>query len=165
MGALDGMRIEPARSSDFDGLSREFPDLHDYYRSRARQPNGILLVARVGRPVGAVFVSTTPPREPELIRRLGPIPMLHKLMVTADLRNRRIGTRLILAAENTPPVRSVRRIAVGVDTDNDGAARLYRRLGYREWAYGVLDTVREHRDHLGRPVIEPDSCHVYIKLL
>ena len=165
MGALDGMRIEPARPPDLDGLGREFPDLHDYYRSRLRQPGGVLLVARVGRPVGAVFVSAEPPREHELVRRLGLIPTLHKLMVTAPLRNRRIGTRLILAAENVKPVRKVRRLAVGVDTDNEGARRLYRRLGYREWAYGLLDTVRERLDPSGRLVTEPDRCFIYVKLL
>jgi len=163
MGALDGMRIAPVCPPDLDGLGRAFPDLYDYYRSRARQPGGILLVARVGRPVGAVFVSTRAPHEPELIRRLGRIPMLHKLMVSAHLRNRRIGTRLILAAENTKPVRDVRRVAVGVDIANEGAARLYRRLGYREWAYGVLDTIREHLDPAGRVVAVPDRCYVFIK--
>lgn len=163
MGALDGMRIEPARPPDLDDLSRAFASLHDYYRSRFRQPGGILLVARVGRPVGTVFLSTHAPWEPELVRRLGCIPMLHKLIVSAHLRNRRIGTRLILAAENTRPVRRVRRLAVGVDIDNEGAARLYRRLGYREWAYGLLDTVREHRDPSGGMVTVPDRCRVYLK--
>lgn len=117
------------------------------------------------RLVGAVFVSLQAPREPQLIRHLGQIPMLHKLMVDAQLRNRRVGTRLIMAAERLADVRRVGRLAVGVDIANEGAARLYVRLGYRQWAYGVLDTIREHVDAAGRIVLAPDKCFVFVKRL
>lgn len=165
VGGLDGMRIAQARPPDLDGLARVFPDLDGYYRARAQQV-GVLLVARVGhRPVGAVFVSTDAAHEPEIIRRLGPVPMLHKLMVAEHVRGRLVGTRLVTAAERLLRGRGRRRVAVGVDIENERAARLYLRLGYREWAYGLLDTIREHVDDHGKIIIVPDECHVFVKNL
>jgi hypothetical protein len=55
------------------------------------------------------------------------------------------------------------RLAVGVDLDNDGAARLYRRLGYREWPHGLLKTFREHGDAAGNVIVTPDECRVFVK--
>ena len=158
------MRISPAASFDVDRLGLAFPGLGPYYRERARQP-GVLLVARIGEcPLGAVHVSLRPAPEPEVIRRLGRVPMLHKLMVAEPVQNRLIGTRLIAAAEAVLRRRGERRIAVGVDADNRRAARLYRRLGYREWAYGMLETTRE-RLQGDTVVVEPDWCHLFVKYL
>ncbi|MEV4636287.1 GNAT family N-acetyltransferase [Actinoplanes sp. NPDC049548] len=167
MGGLDGLRITRAGPADLDGLGRVFPPLDAYYRERGRdRAGGILLVARVGhRPVGAVFVSTRPAHEPEIVRRLGSVPMLHKLMVDEALRDRRVGTRLIRTAECALRRSGHRRVAVGVDIGNLGAARLYRRLSYREWPWGLLDTVRENVDDTGKVVIVPDVCRVFVKIL
>ena len=158
------MRISPAVSFDLDRLELAFPGLGPYYRERTRQP-GVLLVARVGhRPVGAVYVSLRAAHEPEIIRRLGRVPMLHKLMVAEPVRDRLIGTRLIAAAEAVLRGRGERRVAVGVDVDNPGAARLYRRLVYHEWAYGLLETTRERVED-GKVIVEPDECHLFVKYL
>ncbi|PRY28293.1 GNAT family N-acetyltransferase [Pseudosporangium ferrugineum] len=165
MGGLDGLRISPAVPSDLDALGRLFPELAGYYRDRARQA-GILLVARVGRrPLGAAYVSTRPAVEPEIVRRLGPVPMLHKLMVDETVRGRRVGTRIVRAAEIVLRRQGRRRVAVGVDLGNAGAVRLYLRLGYREWAWGLLDTVREHADEAGKVIVVPDVCRVFVKNL
>jgi len=158
------MRISPAASFDVDRLDLAFPGLGPYYRERARLA-GVLLVARIGeRPIGAVHVSLRPAPEPEVVRRLGRVPMLHKLMVAEPVRDRLIGTRLIAAAEAVLRGRGERRVAVGVDVDNPGAARLYRRLAYREWAYGLLETTRERVED-GKVIVEPDECHVFVKYL
>ena len=158
------MRISPAVSFDLDRLELAFPGLGPYYRERTRQP-GVLLVARVGhRPVGAVYVSLRAAHEPEIIRRLGRVPMLHKLMVAEPVRDRLIGTRLIAAAEAVLRRRGERRVAVGVDVDNPRAARLYRRLAYSEWAYGLLETTRERVED-GKVIVEPDECHLFVKYL
>jgi GNAT superfamily N-acetyltransferase len=164
VGGLDGIRISPAVSFDVDRLGLAFPGLGPYYRDRARQP-GVLLVARIGeRPVGAVHVSLRPAHEPEIVRRLGRVPMLHKLMVAEPVRDRLIGTRLIVAAEAALRARGERRVAVGVDVDNPRAARLYRRLVYSEWPYGLLETTRE-RVEGGKVIVEPDECHLFVKYL
>jgi GNAT superfamily N-acetyltransferase len=163
VGGLDGLRIAPAVPGDYDRIGRTFgPVARDYYRERSHRP-GILLVARVGdRAVGAVHVSTEPAPESAIIRHLGRVPMLHKLMVDEPVPNRFVGTKLIAAAERELRRRRHRRVAIGVDMDNLRAARLYLRLGYREWAHGPLDTVREEIKD-GRVTLLPDECRVFVK--
>jgi ribosomal protein S18 acetylase RimI-like enzyme len=166
VGGIDGLRIAPAVPGDLDTLGRVFgPGARAYYLERSRQ-RGVLLVARVGqRALGAVFVSLAPAKEDALIRRLGRVPMLHKLMVDESVRRRLVGTRLITAAEHLLRSRGQHRVAVGVDVDNGRAARLYLRLGYREWAYGLLETIREDIDEHGKVIARPDECHVFVKHL
>jgi len=165
VGDLQGLRIAPQVPGDIDRLGRTFgPAAHDYYLERSRR-QGVLLVARVGeRAVGAVFVSTEPAPESAIIRHLGKVPMLHKLMVDAPLRRKGAGTKLIAAAEAELRRRRLWRVAVGVDVDNPSAARLYRRLGYREWAHGLLETIREDVKD-GKVIVLPDECHVFVKYL
>jgi GNAT superfamily N-acetyltransferase len=165
VGDLQGLRIAPRVPGDVDRLGRTFgPSARDYYLERSRR-GGVLLVARIGElAVGAVFVSTEPAPESAIIRHLGKVPMLHKLMVDAALRRKGVGTRLILAAEAELRRGRMWRLAVGVDVDNPGAARLYRRLGYQEWAHGLLETIREDVKD-GKVIVLPDECHVYLKYL
>lgn len=165
MGGLDGLRITPAVPGDIDRLGRTFgPAAYAYYRERT-QRQGVLLVARVGnRAVGAVFVSTEPAPESAIIRHLGKVPMLHKLMVDEPVQRRFVGTKLVAAAEQELRRRRHRRVAIGVDVDNPRAAQLYLRLGYREWAYGLLETVREDIKD-GRVIVLPDECRVFVKYL
>jgi GNAT superfamily N-acetyltransferase len=165
VGDLQGLRIRPGVPGDIDRLGRTFgPAARDYYLDRSRR-QGVLLVARVGeRAVGAVFVSTEPAPESAIIRHLGKVPMLHKLMVDAPLRRKGVGTKLIAAAEAELRRRRLWRVAVGVDIDNPSAARLYRRLAYREWAHGRLETIREDVKD-GKVIVLPDECLVFIKLL
>ncbi|MEU7902716.1 GNAT family N-acetyltransferase [Actinoplanes sp. NPDC049118] len=165
MGDLQGLRIAPQVPGDIDRLGRTFgPSARGYYLERSRR-QGVLLVARVGeRSVGAVFVSTEPAPESAIIRHLGKVPMLHRLMVDASLRRKGVGTKLIAAAEAELRRRRLWRVAVGVDVDNPSAARLYRRLGYREWAHGLLETIREDVKD-GKVIVLPDECHVFVKHL
>jgi len=166
VGGLDGMRIGPAVPGDLDTLGRVFgPGARRYYLERSRQ-QGVLLVARVGhRAVGAVFVSTEPAKESAIIRHLGKVPMLHRLMVDEPVRRRQVGTRLISAAERLLRTGGHRRVAIGVDVENNRAARLYLRLGYQEWAYGLLETIREDVNEHGKVVVLPDECRVFVKNL
>jgi GNAT superfamily N-acetyltransferase len=165
VGGLDGLRIAPAVPGDLDRLGRTFgPAAYAYYRERSHR-QGVLLVARVGRrAVGAVYVSTEPAPESAVIRHLGKVPMLHKLMVDKSVQRRFVGTRLVAAAEHELRRRHHRRLAIGVDVDNTLAARLYLRLGYREWAYGLLETVREDIKD-GKVILLPDECRVFVKHL
>jgi GNAT superfamily N-acetyltransferase len=165
VGGLGTLRIAPRAPGDIDRLGRTFgPQAQSYYLERSRR-QGVLLVARVGeRAIGAVFVSTEPAPESAIIRRLGKVPMLHKLMVDEQLRRRGIGTRLIRSAEAELRRLRQHRVAVGVDIDNPSAARLYQRLAYREWAYGLLETVREDVKD-GKVILLPDECRVFLKNL
>ena len=58
-------------------------------------------------------------------------PELQDFFVLPDRRNAGIGTRLTLAAERLVAERGHDRCSIGVSISNDGARRLYERLGYR----------------------------------
>jgi ribosomal protein S18 acetylase RimI-like enzyme len=63
--------------------------------------------------------------------RLG-APEIQDVFVREELRGRGIGTELSLAAERLAAERGYDRISISASVSNEGALRLYRRLGYRD---------------------------------
>lgn len=59
------------------------------------------------------------------------LPELQDFFVVPELRNQGIGTRLTRAAERLVSERGHEECAIGVSVENEGARRLYERLGYR----------------------------------
>lgn len=110
-----------------------------YYRDRLplqSQDRGFILLAMAGAtPVGGIFVSRDPPDEPEVRADLPGVPMLHKAVVAAGLRRRRVGTQLLGGTHELLRRMGHRQVALGVDAANPDAARLYRRLGYVRWPH------------------------------
>jgi GNAT superfamily N-acetyltransferase len=158
--------IRPVDVLDLVSLGQIFgPFLQLLYRDRLALPGTVLLAEINDRPVGAMFVSTGRPAEPEIVRHLGPVAMLHRLVVVANRRRTGIGRRLVGYAESALHHRGHRRLAVGVDPQNTVALRFYRRLGYREWPHGPLKTVREQATGDGAVEVSPDECLVYVKEL
>jgi GNAT superfamily N-acetyltransferase len=158
--------IRPADVSDLVPLGLIFgPFLGRLYRDRFALPGTVLLAEINNRPVGAMFVSGGRPAEAEIVRHLGRVAMLHRLVVTANRRRTGIGSRLVGYAENALHRRGHRLLAVGVDPHNTVALQFYRRLGYREWAHGPLETVREHGAGDGVIEVSPDECLVFVKEL
>jgi GNAT superfamily N-acetyltransferase len=60
------------------------------------------------------------------------VPEIGDVFVPAELRGRGIGTELSEAAERLACTRGHRQISISASIANDGALRLYRRLGYRD---------------------------------
>ena len=60
------------------------------------------------------------------------VPEIGDVFVPAELRGRGIGTELSEAAERMARTRGHRRISISASIANEGALRLYRRLGYRD---------------------------------
>ncbi|MDQ2968966.1 MAG: GNAT family N-acetyltransferase [Actinomycetota bacterium] len=60
------------------------------------------------------------------------VPEIGDVFVAAELRRRGIGTELSEAAERMARTRGHRQISISASIANDGALRLYRRLGYRD---------------------------------
>jgi GNAT superfamily N-acetyltransferase len=150
--------------ADFAKLGQIFGTfLGHAYAERSRLPGAVLVAEAQSHLLAAVFVSTGTPTENEIVERLGDVPMLHRLIVAAEHRRQLIGTRMIAAAETMLRDAGHSLLAVGVDLGNDGAARLYRRLGYTEWPHGVLKTFREHGDENGNVIVTPDECRVFVK--
>ena len=161
MRGVDIRRVLPA---DFSKLGQIFGAfLGRTYAERSGLPGAVLVADADGALLAAVFVSTGRPTESEIVERLGDVPMLHRLIVAVGHRRQLIGTRMIAAAEQMLREAGHTQLAVGVDLDNEGAARLYRRLGFQEWPHGVLKTIREHGDADGNAIVTPDECRVFVK--
>jgi GNAT superfamily N-acetyltransferase len=60
------------------------------------------------------------------------VPEIGDVFVPVELRGRGIGTELSEAAEQMARGRGHRQISISASTANEGALRLYRRLGYRD---------------------------------
>ena len=60
------------------------------------------------------------------------VPEIGDVFVPAELRGRGIGTELSEAAEQMARERGHRQISISASTANEGALRLYKRLGYRD---------------------------------
>lgn len=142
------------------GQERYFHDrLH-----RQHQGRGQLLVAWLeGVPVGDVYLWLKPAVEPEVRELLPGVPTIQHLEVREDLRNHRIGTALIRAAEQVLRNRGHDRVALGVALENHGALRLYLRNGYREWRHSPITTTYEEFLPHGRVLRHPDVCRILIK--
>jgi GNAT superfamily N-acetyltransferase len=60
------------------------------------------------------------------------VPEIGDVFVPAELRGRGIGTELSEAAERMARTWGHRQISISASIANEGALRLYRRLGYRD---------------------------------
>jgi GNAT superfamily N-acetyltransferase len=67
---------------------------------------------------------------------LGDFPELNAL--EADPVGQGTGTALIVCAEQTARASGAALIGMAVEVSNDGAWRLYQRLGYRDWGHGPV---------------------------
>ncbi len=160
--------IRTATDGDLDELTSWNPADADYFADRIdrqRRGLGALVVAWYAEhPVGHVYVWLEQADEPPIRQHLPGVPLLQHAWVPEQLRRRRIGTWLFLAAEDILRDRACRRVALAVEQDNGDAVRLYRRLGYREWRNGLVDCCRR-RPGVGDDDSETESCRVLVKSL
>ncbi len=113
----------------------------------APRDEGIVAVADDGTVIGMVELWRKRPRDPDSAR----IPRIHVdlgLAVAPEWRGRGVGTALMGAAEAWAREHGAERMALDLDAANEGALRLYERLGY---------TV--HTLEMDKP-IEPDPATI-----
>ncbi|WP_219510036.1 GNAT family N-acetyltransferase [Nonomuraea ceibae] len=160
------VRIRVASDGDLSALVRALGQ-GPYFAAqlrRQRAGHGVLLVAwHAFTPVGDVYLWLGSAEEPELRDRLPGVPLLTHLEVLPEHRNRRIGTRLVEAAEGWLRDLGHARVALGVDLDNHRAGSLYGRLGYREWGHPPVRTTRRVYRADGRVEQVPDVCRILVK--
>jgi len=109
-----------------------------FLRRRLADPSREVVVAEVqGRVVARLDVDVVePPDEGSIVQ---PIPTLDVgVSVLPEWRGHGIGHRLMAAADAIARERGIGRIVLDMHAENDGALRLYRSLGYREYGY-VMD--------------------------
>ncbi|GAB3159191.1 hypothetical protein GCM10027258_71930 [Amycolatopsis stemonae] len=126
----------------------------------------MLFLAWLGyRPAGDVYLWLEDAEERPIRRHLPGVALITHLEVDRDLRNQGIGQALVDAAEQYLAEEGHDRVALAVRTDNTDAARLYRRLGYRDWGHGDVTCYAQRTLPDGSVLEEPERCHVLVKTL
>jgi ribosomal protein S18 acetylase RimI-like enzyme len=161
MGNLHIRRASPA---DLEVLVRELgqPRFFADRISRQNDKLGVLLTAwRHTRPVGIVYLWLEKAEEAELREHLPDTPILNHLEIHPDHRGRGIGTKLINAAERRLGKLGFDQVALAVEVTNRRATRLYRRLGFEEWAhpplrcYSLTDSNGERHVEICQIMVKP----------
>ena len=162
---MGDLHIRRARPADLEVLVRGLGqrDFFDDRLSRQDKNLGMLLIAWQGvHPLGVVYLWLEDAEEVELRVRLPYTPILNHLEVHPDRRGTGIGTKLIEAAERRLRKLRYDQVALAVEVTNLRAARLYERLGYKEWAHS---TVRCFPLNDGDEELHVEVCHVMTKAL
>ena len=122
-----------------------------------------LLAWRAGTVVGRVTLLHESKYAPVRERLSGLVEMN---ALEAVPRRQGIGTALVRAAEEVALETSGRWIGLAVAPDNDGAARLYARLGYADWGHGEVVDEWSERDGAGAVVQEHRTpCRYLVRAL
>lgn len=127
------LAVRDVTEADLPALERALPDgNHRVQLANARAGRRDFLVAcAAGLPVGVAVVrwAGVAAGADDLG---GVVPEIGSLAVSATWRGRGIGTALVRAAEERVRARGHDRAALLVAAQNDGARRLYARLGYTD---------------------------------
>lgn len=136
------MIVRPVTDADLPVLEARWPvpgRVHAAHLRAQRFDGATFLAAWSGaEPVGSAMVQWGGPVGAAARESFPGAVEINHLQVREGHRGRGVGTAIIAAAEELCLARGRRQVAVGVGLDNDGAARLYERLGYRRT--GVVDT-------------------------
>jgi GNAT superfamily N-acetyltransferase len=162
---MGDLQIREARSTDLPALTQAMGQQPFFADRLSRQQHGLgrLLTAwQDNLPVGVVYLWLEPAEEPEIREHLPDTPLLTHLETHAEHRAQGIGTRLIKAAERWLYAKGYDRVALAVEVTNVRAARLYARLGYREWPHSTVVCL-SLTDGNGQRKVE--ICHIMVKPL
>ena len=138
---MGNLRIRRARPTDLEVLIRELGQgrFFDDRISRQKRGLGMLLTAWLGaRPIGVLYLWLEKAEEAELRQHIPGTPILNHLEIHPDHRGGGTGTKLIKAAERRLRMLGFGEVALAVEITNRRAARLYARLGYREWPHSTV---------------------------
>ena len=138
---MDDLLIRRTRSADLPILIQELGQRRWFDDHFCRQTKGLgMMLAgwRDIRPVGVIYLWLDEAEEPELREHLPGTPILTHLEIHPDHRGNGAGSALIEAGERRLRLLGFTQVALAVEIDNEGAVRLYERLGYEEWPHGVV---------------------------
>lgn len=155
-------REEDLPALEWEGAYSHFRGVYRRAMQEARRGKRMLLVAEVDdRVVGQIFIQFNYFRA-ELDDGV-PSGYLHAFRVRPELRGQGIGTQLLRRAEVALRERNLDRAVVAVARDNQGALRLYKRLGYQILIKdpGIWNYV----DHNGRLRIVHEPSYLLGKML
>ncbi|GIF18291.1 hypothetical protein Ate02nite_10210 [Paractinoplanes tereljensis] len=114
--------------------------------------------------IGHIYLWEEPADEKALRANLRGVPLIMNLWVDPEYRRQGIGTILMEASERRLRLRGHRRVALGVDTENKEAVRLYQDLAYIRWEHGEIETHRDHFLPTGH-FVTTETCAIFVKCL
>jgi ribosomal protein S18 acetylase RimI-like enzyme len=165
-----GVELAVAHPADLDSVVKVFGQ-GQYFAEQLAEPNDTgneVILARRGEDLmGTVTIGPIGADEGELRQGFPPptSQLLTHLEVPAPLRSQGIGTWIMRNIEDLVRARGFKCIVLGVDLENDGAARLYRRLDYQLWRERPLATTKVSYLEDGGTCQVPDECLVFFKLI
>jgi ribosomal protein S18 acetylase RimI-like enzyme len=158
--------VRRARSADLVPFAAALGDdgfLADRW-ARQRNDQGVLFFAWLGnRPAGAVYLWLEEAEEFRIRWHLQGVALLTHLQIHPELRTCGVGPALVEAVEEHLVEHGHERVALAVRTDNPAAARLYDRLGYRDWGHGGVTCYARAILPDGKVLEVPERCHVMVK--
>ncbi|WP_433828231.1 GNAT family N-acetyltransferase [Actinoplanes sp. CA-015351] len=166
--AVVGASLDEVKEADVDALAKAFGE-RIYFVAQVQRWGPFdneVFVARQGEDIlGTV---TLGPIEEKELRESEPFSkhpsrLLSHLEVPPPQRGRGIGTWIMAEMESRLAARDFRYVVLGVDESNEGAQRLYRKLGYQAWAGSPLRTVKRSFHESCTWGDEPEYCLVYYK--
>jgi ribosomal protein S18 acetylase RimI-like enzyme len=167
---IPGAELTLAGSADLDAVVKAFGEQW-YFAERLTEPSASeddVFVARRGEDLlGTVTIGPIGKDEVELHASfpLASSRLLTHLEVLEPLRNQGIGSWIMRGMESKIARDGFQWIVLGVGLDNEDAARLYRRLGYRLWRKQPLATTKVNYRDDGSSWQTPDECFIFAKRL
>lgn len=166
----NGLAVRPCTAHDLAVLLASADDNHVAKQHHREQWNlqaaglGTYIVAwRGNEPVGRCTVLASSKYQ-AVTDVLGSIPEINALETFTQGQG--IGTELIFAAEGVAREAGATALGIAVELENDGALRLYERLGYSDWGRGHVEDVWFEHDEHGEPTREHhDPCSYLTKTL
>lgn len=122
----------------------------------------IYLVARRGGELADRCTVLTASKYDEVRRLLGAFPEMNAL--EARPPGQGTGTKIVACAEHRARERGAVMIGLAVAVSNDGAHRLYQRLGYGDWGHGLVVDHWDETDYAGTVLTtNADPCYYLTK--
>lgn len=160
------LTVRTATTPELERLEAGWPTAGQVHASHLRQQESgrasYLVAWDGGMPLGSALVQWSGPVGDQARSRYPDAAEINHLQVRETARGQGVGTAIIEAAEALCRERGLTQVAVGVATDNDGAGRLYQRLGYRRT--GVVDVSEyDWTDDTGRVHHEVEHDELLVK--
>jgi len=168
---MNDLEIKLCRKEDLDLLEKTIPSsgLSKFHQRRfkAQKEKGreYLIAWLDGKPVGNLDLRYDGFDSEKLPKDLRKVPELNAITVAEGCRGKGIGTALIKEGERRVEERGFKKVGLGVNPENEGAKRLYERLGYKDSGTGLHHGEWEVTDKDGNSFMESEEDLIYFKEL
>lgn len=165
---MENIEIKPATESDLSLLDHylpsEIPDFHKSKITEQKEGKGLWLIAWNNRkPVARGQLQWEGSKRESVRQYVKDTPQIDSLEVVEEFRGKGIGTEVIKVMEEKTREKGFKQIGMAVEIENEGAIRLYEKLGYKNWGHGNFDGTWKYTDSKGEEHTVPESYTYLLK--